>query len=401
MVNINIFIFFKVMKKTLVEMELDSYDCDYGTLVVRPAGVEPKYEADEFGSEREVDKDYPRIPVTKALRDESEREKLLKGGTVRSSLHTQPNPTRIEFGIETFENKSFCFLSMRINQECQRWFLNIWSMSGKCKKNVIYTSQDIEGVLDTLKQYLVDNDLNLVAINDFIEKLTTNENLQFIEMVTAQPKKKQKEAPKNGYRELQCVEDCEELRNSLIGWLGNNVADVAPQFIEDFNEALNTSEDMNDVYAVVDRWMQPKETVFFREMERLLEWVNSEYDPRCLTDEAIRCINGGLDELAKEAIQKGVKSVGNDHIGGYYLKNTPENEHKFIVDFLKLTDDMIDFIDDCGLEPFIQNFNSVLVKLGYRFDEMVDVSHGCKYPEHTPEVKLTFVIEDINPKKAV
>lgn len=387
------------MKKTLFQMELNSYSSDYGTLVVRPAGVEPKYEAEEFSIKREVYKDYPRIPLTKALRDKAEMEKVLNGGKCICTEHTCKDAMLLEFGIETLENKSISFLRSRINLECQRWFLNIWSVKGNANGNIIYTSQNIEGVLDTLKYYLVDNDLNLVAINDFIEKLTTDENLQFIEKVAANPKPKKE----NEYRCLQRVENCEDLRKSLIGWLGFLKYSLVDEFIKDFNEALDTSADIKEVYAIVDKWLKPKNNIFFREMERLLEWVNSQYDPRCLTDEAIRCINGGLDELAKAAVEEVDKSVGNDRFYScWYLKSTPENKNKILVDHIKLSDDMMDFIDDCGLEPFIQNFNSALVKLGYRFDEMVDVFHGCKSTgEPTPEVSLTIVIEDINPKKAV
>lgn len=384
------------MKKTLVEMDLTSYVSDYGTLVARPAGVEPKYDE---ATQREIDDDYPHIPITKATK--AEIDEAVNGGLAYSIKHAPKMPTRIEFGIETLENKSFSFCRVRLNQECQRWFLNIWSMDDDGNENVIYTSQDIDGVLYTLHYYLVDHNMSLVALNDFIEKLTTNENLQFIEKVTALPKPKQKNAADKGYKVLQSVENCEDLRTSLIGWLGNLNFNLTTWFIKDFNEALDTKE-MDEVYKVVDKRMKPKYEPYAFEMERLLEWVNSQYDPRCLTDAAIRCINGGLDELAKEAIPMGKKSVGNDHIGGYYVKDTPENEHRFIVDNLMLDGDVIDFIDECGYEVFIREFNSVLGKMGFRFDEMLDVRHISKHvTDPKPEIWIDFVIEDINPQRGI
>ena len=387
------------MKKTLVKMELgEFYNSEYGKLVVRPASVEPKYNGDgAFKSE--ITDDYPHITITREFRDKKVLEKALDGGKViATQINSGKDPSYLEFGIESIENKTFSVMSMTINQEIQRWFLNIYSLNND---SVLFTSHTIEECLDTLNYYLVDNDLSQVAVNDFIEKLTTDENLQFIEKVTTKPKKKQPKAVEKGYNVLQKVENCDDLRASLIAWLGNQMFDAIPQFIEEFNDACDECEDMNEVYTLVDKFLHPKNLYFFREMERVLEWVNTNYDPRCLTDEAIRAINGGLDELAKECIEKSCKSVGNDHIGGWYLHNTKENEHKFIAPHIHASNDVMDFIDDCGYEMFSQNFNSVLNGLGYRLDQLVEVMHDSDFKSKCPEKVLTFVIEDINPKKAL
>lgn len=384
------------MKKNLVRMELGKfYESDYGKLVVRPAGVEPKYEGDDcFKSE--ITDDYPQIPITKAFRDEKLLNSALNGGKiVCSTMDGGKDPSFIEFGVETIENKSFSICGMTLNQEIQRWYLNIHSLN---HNSLLFTSHTIEESLDALTDWLKEHNLNLVAVNDFIEKLTTNENLKFIKKITAEPKQPKKEFAHNV---LQSIEDCDDLQMSLIAWLGNVHLDDIPAFTAEFCDALDGGEEMDEVYKIVDKYIHPKNIFFFREMERLLEWMNSSYDPRCLTDEAIRCINGGLDELGKQCIEKFCKSVGNDHIGGWYLHNTKENENKYISPSIKVSDDVMDFIDQCGYELFSQNFNSALNKLGYCLDQIVEVSHSSSLGVNKPEKVMTFVLEGINPKKAL
>ena len=380
------------MKKTLVKMELGKfYDSEFGTLVVRPSGVEPKYDGDD-AFKSEITDDYPHIPITKEFRDKAVLDKVLNGGkVVATQVNGGKDPSYLEFGIESIENKTFTVMGMTISQEIQRWFLNIYSLNND---SVLFTSHNIEECLNTLNYYLIDNDLSQVAINDFIEKLTTDENLKFIEKITAEPKQKKKEWV---HRTLQSIENCEALQHNLIAWLGNQIS----QFVEDFNEACDECEDMKEVYAFVDKTFHPKNIYFFRELERMLEWVNSDYDPRCLTDEAIRCINGGLDELAKQCLEKLCKKVGNDHVGGWYLHDTEENKNKYISHLVELSDDAMDFIDDCGYVMFLDNLNSALNRLGYRIDQILDVQNDSDWKRNVPQRTITLVLECINPQKAL
>lgn len=380
------------MKKNLVKMELGKfYDSEFGKLVVRPSGVEPKYDGDD-AFKHEIMDDYPRFDITKEFRDKAVLDKVLDGGKVVSTqVNGGKDPSYLEFGVETLVNENFTVMGMTISQEIQRWFLNIHSLNND---SVLFTSHSIEECLNTLNYYLIDNDLSQVAINDFIEKLTTDENLKFIEKITAEPKQKKKEWV---HRTLQPIENCEALQHNLIAWLGNQIS----QFVEDFNEACDECEDMSEVYAFVDKTFHPKNIYFFRELERMLEWVNSDYDPRCLTDEAIRCINGGLDELAKQCIEKLCKKVGNDHVGGWYLHDTEENKNKYISHLVELSDDAMDFIDDCGYVMFLDNLNSALNRLGYRIDQILDVMNDSDWKRNVPQRTITLVLECINPQKAL
>lgn len=379
------------MKKTLVKMELGTFydNSEYGTLVVRPSGVEPKM--DETG--HEIKDDYPHIPITKEFRDKAVLNKVLDGGkVVATQVNCGKDPSYLEFGIESVENKTFTVMGMSISQEIQRWFLNIHSLNND---SILFTSHTIEECLNTLNYYLIDNNLSQVAINDFVEKLTTDENLQFIEKITAEPKQKKKEWV---YRTIQPIENCDALQKSLIAWLGNQIS----QFVEDFNDACDECEDMKEVYAFVDKTFHPKNIYFFRELERMLEWVNSDYDPRCLTDEAIRCIaKGGLDELAKQCVEKLCKETGNDHVGGYYIKGCKENENKYISHLVELSDDAMDFIDDCGYVMFLDNLNSALNRLGYRIDQILDVQNDSDWKRNVPQRTITLILECINPQKAL
>ena len=381
------------MKKSLVRMELGKfYDSEFGKLVVRPRGVEPKYNGeDAFKSE--ITDDYPHIPITKEFRDKAVLDKVLDGGkVVATQVNGGKDPSYLEFGVESIENKNFEVMGMTISQEIQRWFLNIHSLNND---SVLFTSHTIEECLDTLNYYLIDNKLSQVAINDFIEKLTSEDNLKFIEKITAEPKQKKKEWV---HRTLQSIENCDDLRASLIAWLGNTI----PQFIDEFNDACDECEEMSEVYTLVDKYFHPKNIYFFREMERMLEWVNTNYDPRCLTDEAIRCIaNGGLDELAKQCIEKLCKKVGNDHVGGWYLHDTEENKNKYISHLVELSDDAMDFIDDCGYVMFLDNLNSALNRLGYRIDQILDVQNDSDWKRNVPQRTITLVLECINPQKAL
>lgn len=383
------------MKKTLFRMELgEFYESDYGKLVVRPKGVEPKYEG-EGTFKNEITKDYPRFDITKKLRDKEVLEKTLNGGKVVSAEGESRKCCYLEFGVETFENDTFKVMGMKLHQEIQRWFLNIHSIS---HSTVLYTSQSIEESLDTLTNWLIENSMSVVAVNDFIEKLTVEDNLKFIEKITAKPKQKKKEWVHNT---LQSIENCEELQHSLIGWLGDIEYKNVAKFLDGFNELMDKSEDLDEVYAYVDEHTKPENIYFFRELERMLEWVNMEYDPRCLTDEAIRCINGGLDELAKQCIEKLCKEEGREGIGGWYLHNTKENENKYLVPHIYLSDDAMDFIDECGYKLFLDNLNSALNKVGYRIDQIVDVLNTHDWKRSTPQRSITFVLENINPKKAL
>ena len=156
------------MKKSLVRMELGKfYDSEFGKLVVRPRGVEPKYNGeDAFKSE--ITDDYPHIPITKEFRDKAVLDKVLDGGkVVATQVNGGKDPSYLEFGVETLVNETFTVMGMTISQEIQRWFLNIHSLNND---SVLFTSHTIEECLDTLNYYLIDNKLSQVAINDFIEK---------------------------------------------------------------------------------------------------------------------------------------------------------------------------------------------------------------------------------------
>lgn len=395
------------MKKTLVEMELSKFYSDgKDEFVVRPKGVEPKYDGDgDF--KREVTKDYPRIKFTKELRDNKEAfDKALSGGKIVSETLT-PTLFCLEFGLETLEHNNFAKMGIQMKQTVQRWFLNIWDID---EDNIIETYQNLEDALDALDSYIEEKGLLKVAMNDFIEKLTTEENLQFIEKATAQPKNKPKDAYTNGFKVLQSVENTENLRNTLIAWLGwgsdpindGMWSDMLDGFYEDFDEAMN-DDDFEATHKLVDKTFSPKCIEYFRELERMIEWYDSQYDPRCLTDNSIKVITEHqLDDLAKLATSDLKKSVGNDHIGGWYIKDKEENKNLFIANGIKLTKDEILFIEESGFEMFNQNFNSALQRLGYTIDTFVECYKGVKnLNELEYEMSLTYTLRQLNPQKEV
>ena len=393
------------MKKTLVEMELSKfYRDDENELVIRPNGVEPKYE-DEGVFKSEITKDYPRIKFTKAVRDNRETlDKAINGGKVVCSTFNQ-KCFCLEFGLETLENDSFSMMGIKMKQSVQRWFLNIWDID---EDNIIETYQNIEDALDALDSYIEEKGLLKVALNDFIEKLTTEENLQFIEKATAQPKNKPKDAYTNGYKVLQSVENTENLRNTLIAWLGwgsdpindGMYGDMLNTFYEDFDEALN-DDDFEAAHKLVDKTFSPKCIEYFRELERMIEWYDSQYDPRCLTDNSIKVITEQLDDLAKTATSDLKKSVGNDHIGGWYIKDKEENKNLFIADGIKLTKEQILFIEESGYELFNQNFNSTLQRLGYTIDTFVDCHKMVDLNTLEYKMSLTYTLRQLNPQKEI
>lgn len=395
------------MKKTLVEMELSKFYSDGNDVfVVRPKGVEPKYEGDgDF--KREITKDYPKIKFTKAMRDNRKVfDKALNGGKIVCET-IQPTLFCLEFGLETLEHNNFAKMGIQMKQSVQRWFLNIWDID---EDNIIETYQNLEDALDAIDNYIEEKGLLKVAMNDFIEKLTTDENLQFITKATVQPKNKPKDAYTNGFNVLQSVlSGTDELRDTLISWLGwgsNPIndgmwGDMLDGFYEDFDEAMN-DDDFEAVYKLVDKTFSPKCIEYFRELERMLEWYESSYDPRCLTDNSIKVINEQLDDLAKAATSNLKKSVGNDHIGGWYIKDKEENKNLFIADHIKLTKEQILFIEESGFEMFNQNFNSALQRLGYTIDTFVECYKGVKnLNELEYGMSLTYVLRLLNPKKAL
>ena len=389
------------MKKTLVEMELSKfYRDDESELVVRPNGVEPKYDG-EGVFKSEITKDYPRIKFTKAVRDNREAlDKAINGGKVVCETFNQ-KCFCLEFGLETLENDTFSMMGVQMKQSVQRWFLNFWNIDGEC---LIETYQNIEDVLDSLDEYIKMNGLLKVAMNDFIEKLTTNENLQFIEKATAKPTKKDnKDVFKNGYKVLQSVENTESLRSSLISWLGWGCynSEVVDFLDGAFTDALD-EDDTEAVYKVVDKTFKPSCIEYFRELERMLEWYNSEYDPRCLTDNSIKVINEQLDDLAKVAISDLKKSVGSEGRGGWYIKDADgANKNLFIANGIKLTKEQILFIEESGFEMFNQNFNSALQRLGYTIDTFVDCSKMADLYTLEYKMSLTYTLRLINPQKEV
>ena len=387
-------------------MELSKFYSDGNDVfVVRPKGVEPKYEGDgDF--KREITKDYPKIKFTKALRDNRKAfDKALNGGKIVYET-LQPTLFCLEFGLETLEHNDFAKMGIQMKQSVQRWFLNIWDID---EDNIIETYQNLEDALDAIDNYIEEKGLLKVAMNDFIEKLTTDENLQFITKATVQPKNKPKDAYTNGFNVLQSVlSGTDELRDTLISWLGwgsNPIndgmwGDMLDGFYEDFDEAMN-DDDFEAVYKLVDKTFSPKCIEYFRELERMLEWYENSYDPRCLTDNSIKAINEQLDDLAKVATSNLKKSVGNDHIGGWYIKDKEENKNLFIADHIKLTKEQILFIEESGFEMFNQNLNSALQRLGYTIDTFVDCSKMVDLKTLEYEMSLTYTLRLLNPQKEV
>ena len=385
------------MKKTLVEMELSKFYSDGNSeLVVRPKGVEPKYDGDGV-FKREITDDYPRIKFTKAMRDNKELlDKAINGGEVVSETFNQQKCFCLEFGLETLENESFTMMGIQMKQSVQRWFLNFWDIDSEC---LIETYQNIEDVLDSLDNYIEEKGLLKITMNDFIEKLTTNENLQFIEKVTAQPTKKDN---KDVYKVLQSVEDTEDLRASLISWLGFGFfnGEVAKFLDGTFSDALN-EDDLEAAYKAVDEAFKPKCIEYFRELERMLEWYDSQYEPRCLTDNSVKVIGSQLDELAKAATSDLKKSVGSEGRGGYYIKDKEENKNLFIADSIKLTKEQILFIEESGFELFNQNFNSALQNLGCTIDTFVDCAKIVDFDSLELKMSLIYTLRLLNPQKEV
>lgn len=391
---------FLQMKKTLVEMELSEFYSDGDiSLVVRPNGVEPKYKGDG-ALKSEITDGYPSINYNKSMRDDKEAlDKAINGGTIVYSSYKQ-KCTFLEFGLETLEHNDFRFCSMQIKQTVQRWFLNIWDMDGEC---MVKTYQNIEEALNELHNYINTNEMLPILMNDFIEKLTTNENLGFIAKVTAQPTEKEnKNALAEGYKVLQAVEDTDELMYSLISWLGwGCYSSDVEEFLEKFTETLQDDENCEATYNLVDSTFKPRCIEYFRELEKMLEWYDSDYDPRCFTDNSLKVFSDRqLDKLADLAINNLKKSIGSEGRGGYYIKD--KNNNLFIADNVILSDDCIKYIEENGYEMFYRDFSSALSSLGYIIDQVLDCQKNvATFNKIKYEMAFTFVLKCINPKKEV
>ena len=370
------------MKKTIISFQFsDEYFTpeQNTTFVVKPNGVD--IERDSMGFVKNA-KDFPTMQPTRNMRGKGKIDNVVYQSLGTSKL------CFLEFGVETLEHEGFYFLSMPINMKAQRWFLNIWTMD-EHDCHVIFTSQTIEEVLNRLSVYIDERGLMPCFLIDFIERLTTNENLSFIGRVTAQPTNKKQKSLEEPYETLQSIEDTEALRNSLLGWLGRIPYEEVSEFIETFHEIADNQED-EEAYKFVDCSLHPLCIEYFREMERILEWYNSNYQPRTLTDESVKFIaNGRFDEIAKQVVEK-AKKEGHT----YYVNSGKDNEKKFISENINIGGDGSDFIEEQGFEVFKANLASSLKMLDYKITDIISCTN-CYDFEMNVDCYFTALVEKV------
>lgn len=374
------------MKKTLVGFQFgDEYFTpeQNTTFVVKPNGVE--IEKDSKGFVKNAD-DFPTMQPTRDMRGKGKIDNV-----VFQSLSVK-KLCFLEFGVETLEHEGFYFLSMPINMKAQRWFLNIWTMD-EHDYHVIFTSQTIEEVLDRLDDYIEERGLMPCFLVDFIERLTTNENLRFISKVTAQPTNKKQKSIDEPYETLQSVENTEELRNSLLDWLGDYPFTDVSKFIEQFNNAVDNQEDEDEAYKLVDCSLNPSCIEYFREMERILEWYNSKYQARTLTDKSVKYIaDGRFDEIAKQVVEK-AKKKGHT----FYVNSGKGNENKFISENINIGGDGSDFIEEQGFAVFNSHLASSLKKLGYKITDVIDCTNRYDFDMNV-NCNFSAIVEKVDVK---
>lgn len=374
------------MKKTLVSFQFKN---EYftpeqnTTFVVKPSGVE--IENDSLGFPKNT-KDFPTMKPTRDMRGKGKIDNVVSQSLSIDKL------SFLEFGVETMEYEGFYFLSMPINMKAQRWFLNIWTMD-EDDNHVIFTSQNIEGILDRLAEYIDENEMMPCLLVDFIERLTTNENLRFISKVTAQPTNEKQKSIDEPYDTLQSIENTEELRDSLLGWLGQIHCEEVSEFIEKFHEIVDNQEEEDEAYKLVDSSLHPLCIEYFREMERILEWYNSNYQARTLTDESVKFIaDGRFDEIAKQVVEK-AKKKGKT----YYVNSGKGNENKFVAESIEIGGDGSDFIEEQGFEVFKANLASSLKRLGYSITDIISFFNHYDFDMNVSCI-FTAIIEKVNVK---
>lgn len=374
------------MKKTLVSFQFKN---EYftpeqnTTFEVKPSGVE--IEKDSMGFTKNTE-DFPTMQPTRDMRGKGKIDNVVSQSLGGEKL------CFLEFGMETLEHEGFYFLSMPINMKAQRWFLNIWTMD-EHDYHIIFTSQTIEGILNRLSVYIEERGLMPCFLVDFIERLTTNENLRFISKVTAQPSNEKQRKIEEPYETLQSIENTEELRNSLLGWLGQIPYEEVTEFIEKFHEIVYNQDNADDAYKFVDSSLHPKCMEYFREMEHILQWYNIDYEERTLTDESVKFIaSGRFDEIAKQVMEK-AKKKGHT----YCIYCGEGHGNKFVSEYIEIGADGSDFIEEQGFEVFKAYLASSLKKLGYKITDIISCTNHYDFDMNV-SCYFTAIVEKVNVK---
>lgn len=356
------------------------------TFVVKPNGVE--IEKDNIGFTTNTE-DFPTMQPTRDMRGKGKIDNIVSQSLGVKKL------CFLEFGVETLEHEGFYYLSMPINMKAQRWFLNIWTMD-EHDYHVIFTSQTIEGVLNRLSVYIEERKLMPCFLVDFIERLTTNKNLRLISKVTAQPTNEKQRRIEEPYETLQSIENTEELRNSLLGWLGQIPYEEVSEFIEKFHEIVDNQGDEDEAYKLVDSSLHPLCIEYFREMEHILEWYNSNYQARTLTDKSIQFLaDGRFDEIAKQVVEKAKKK---GHTYCIYCGEGYGN--KFVSEYIEIGADGSDFIEEQGFEVFKAHLASSLNKLGYKITDVISFTNHYDFDMNV-NCYFTAIVEKVSVKVEV
>lgn len=374
------------MKKTLVSFQFKN---EYftpeqnTTFVVKPNGVEIEKDSKGFVKN---DKDFPTMQPTRDMRGKGKIDNVVYQSLGGEKL------CFLDFGVETLEHEGFYFLSMPINMKAQRWFLNIWTMD-EDNYHVIFTSQTIEEVLNRLSVYIDERGLMPCFLVDFIERLTTNENLRFISKVTAQPTNKKQKSIDEPYETLQSIENTDVLRDSLLSWLGQIPYEEVSEFIEKFNEIVYSQDNADDAYKFVDSTLHPKCMEYFREMEHILQWYNIDYEERTLTDESVKFLaERRFDEIAKQVVEKAKKK------GRTYCIYCGEGKgNKFVSEDIEIGADGSDFIEEQGFEEFKANLASSLKKLGYKITDIISCTNHYDFDMNV-DCYFTAIVEKLDVK---
>lgn len=387
------------MKKCLVNVYVrgTEYGKVYGSVNVLPYGVEVKDKRDPDGLNL-----MKKLPITKKWRD-SEYGKKAIAEIGEPTNWCSPNDLmdfHIEIGVETITHDDFAMMGVTVLQEAQRWYLNIFGLSGKHSVAMVKTYDGIDDVLNRLQKVITDENLNPSVMYDVVYRLISSENQDFIAKITAErgDKEDKRDAKKGIMRILHQLDS--DLLRGILGWLmmTDNTETVAK--LARVRAKVEEHGCDEEVYTLVDKLKEGEKVDY--NYYPLFEYVLGEYAegyvPRVFSAGDKAYLDANIEGFVDEALSDLKKDRREPYIGGYYIGYSGDSKDKYLTKYLRLDYQLEDIFDNYGYELVGELIDKAMQKKMCRYHSVSNAIKS-KNDDNTPYTDLMLVVQVIDNDK--
>lgn len=388
------------MKKCLVNVSIrgTEYGKVYGKVNVLPYGVNVEDKHDPAAVEL-----MKELPITKKWRDSEYGKKAIAEIGEPTSWYTPSGylmDFHVEIGVETITHDGFGMMGVTVLQEAQRWYINIFGLSGKHSSVVVKTYDGIDGVLDELQKVIDEENLNPSVMYDVVYRLISSENQDFIAKITAErgDKEEKRDAKKGIMRILYQLHN--NVLIGIMGWLMTCDYTAALAKLARVRAKIEQHGCGEDVYRLVDKLKEDVDGNYYPLFEYVLGEYAEGYVPRVFDDEDKAYLDANIEGFAADAVSDLKKDRREPYVGGYYIGYSGESKDKYLTKYLRLDYQLEDIFDKYGYELIGELIDKAMQKKMCRYHS---VSNAIKSnnDDNTPYTKLMLVVQVIDNDKAV